>query len=216
MEKMEMTVRRLAIYPRRRRPRSIAVVLLVILAAAGMYLRRTRTGTPTGGDDRSRYDQRVCTVARVVDGDTIDVSVPDGRFGTTRIRLWGVDTPEVAGSPVGKMYFGSEASAFTKAMVQGGRVRPALEPEQKTRGKYGRLLAYVYLEPSGVMLNERLLETGHAYADTRFPHVFKGRFRDLERRARRARAGLWANVQPKQWPKWRQRYENRRRQDKEP
>ena len=128
MEKMEMTVRRLAIYPRRRRPRSIAVVLLVILAAAGMYLRRTRTGTPTGGDDRSRYDQRVCTVARVVDGDTIDVSVPDGRFGTTRIRLWGVDTPEVAGSPVGKMYFGSEASAFTKAMVQGGRVRLALEP----------------------------------------------------------------------------------------
>ena len=100
--------------------------------------------------------------------------------------------------------------------MQGGRVRLALEPAQKTRDKYGRLLAYVYLDASGAMLNERLLETGHAYADRRFPHVFKDRFRDLERRAQRAGVGLWADAQPEQWPAWRQRYENWRRQDTEP
>ena len=55
--------------------------------------------------------------------------------------------------------------------------------------------------------DQDLVETGHAYADVRFDHVYKQRFVALERRARKAGIGLWATVTPEQYPPWRQRYE---------
>jgi micrococcal nuclease len=207
-----MMRRRSDIYPPlwRRRP----VVTIVLLVCAGLMVAARMGGGPASSprtanaaDDRQRYDRREATVVRVVDGDTLDVDIPDGGRAATRIRLWGVDTPEVAGSPRGAMAFGTEASTYTRNEVEGRRVRIALEPERASRDKYGRLLAYVYRLDTGEMLNERLLESGHAYADVRFDHVYKRRFAALEGRASKARAGLWAVVTPEQYPPWRQRYE---------
>jgi micrococcal nuclease len=159
------------------------------------------------GDDYSRYHDKVFRVVDVLDGDTFDIDLPDGEHTTTRIRLWGVDTPEVAGADQGEMYFGPEASAFAKKTLLGQHVRVELSPT-KTRGVYERLLAYVYVEPDGVCFNELLVETGHAYADWRFPHVRKARYKTIEGRAQRQGIGLWANVTPEQYPPWRQQMES--------
>ena len=181
----------------RRRPVLTAVLLV---ACAGAVIDRRAQ------DDYSRYHDRVFTVAAVVDGDTIDIAIADRGSPTTRIRLWGVDTPEIGGTSEPSMYYGPEASAYTEAMLDGGKVRLLLSPT-KTRGLYGRLLAYVYVESTGQMLNEELVATGHAYADWRFPHPFKRRFKELETKARRQGLGLWSSVIPDLLPPWRRRME---------
>lgn len=157
-------------------------------------------------DDYTRYHNQVFTVANVVDGDTLDIAVPNGQYPHTRIRLWGVDTPEVAGSRADEMHFGPQASAFAKCTLLGREVRIELSPT-KTRGLYGRLLAYVHLVPEDDSFNELLIEGGYAYADWRFWHPLKKSYKTLEKRARNHGAGLWAAVKFDDKPAWRQRME---------
>ncbi len=176
----------------------IGVGLLAVLVVARLRL--------PGGSDHARYHQKRFTCVNVVDGDTIDINLPDGKYPSTRIRLWGVDTPETGHSPQGAMFFGDEASAFTRSLVLDKPVRLLLAPD-RTRGKYGRLLAYVTLDGGETMLNEEIIRRGFGYADSRFDHVWKQRFVTIEQRARKQQLGLWQQVTLEQMPAWRQRYE---------
>jgi micrococcal nuclease len=176
---------------------------MFLIAAAAVLIGRRFTA-PASGDDYARYHRKVFTVAKVVDGDTVDLDVPDGRHAHTRVRLWGVDTPEVAASGRGEMYYGPEASAYTKAALDAREVTVTLV-QNKTRDRYGRLLAYLTLPGDDKTFNERLIETGHAYADWRFDHPYKEQFLAAERQARKRRQGLWASVRADQMPPWRLR-----------
>jgi micrococcal nuclease len=182
-------------------------VVVVTAVTAGILCDRVTRVAPQK-DDHTRYHDRSFRVARIVDGDTLDIAVPDGNKSVTRIRLWGVDTPEAAQSPQGEMYFGPEASSFARKTLRGRTVHVVLSPD-KTRGKYGRLLAYVYLERGGRMFNEMLLEEGYAYADLRFRHHYYRQFKEVEKRARRAERGMWAKVTLEQMPGWKQRFERK-------
>lgn len=129
----------------------------------------------------------VARVTRVVDGDTIRVSL-DGRDET--VRYIGVDTPETKkpGTPV--QCFGKRASAENERLVEGERVR--IEPGAEERDRYGRLLAYVRRDRDGLFVNERLLRGGFARTLTIAPNDrYAARFRVVEGRARLARTGLW-------------------------
>jgi micrococcal nuclease len=150
--------------------------------------------------DYEKYNAETFTVIKVVDGDTLDVDVPDGDRDSTRIRLWGVDTPETKSPKIQPMYFGREASEFTTKLTLGNKVTLYLEP-QKTRGYYGRLLAYVQL-PNKRFLNEALLTEGYAYAELRYPHSFYRKYSQLEAAARGQKKGLWQNVTREQLPEW--------------
>ncbi|HEY8477771.1 MAG TPA: thermonuclease family protein [Chloroflexota bacterium] len=123
-------------------------------------------------------------VREVVDGDTLDVSI-DGEV--RRLRLIGVDTPEVHGQVE---CYGREASDRTKALAPPGTpVR--LEKDVSETDQYGRLLRYVYL-PDGRMLNEVLVREGYAQVATFPPDVrYQDRFLDAQRQAREEGAGLW-------------------------
>jgi micrococcal nuclease len=180
-------------------------VLVAVLAGVdrlGLLRRHTEPR-----DDWLRYDGKVFAVPYVVDGDTIDLDVPDvvQNRPHTRVRLWGVDTPEKARDGQPGMYYADQATAFTTQQVLGKPVRVQLHPGKGTRDRYRRLLAYVALPDAQETLNERLVETGSAYADRRFGHVHMDRFLQLEERARREGRGLWQAVTPQQWPPWRQR-----------
>jgi len=153
--------------------------------------------------DFEKYHTKTFTVINVVDGDTIDIDIPDGQYAHTRIRLWGVDTPETKHPRTGVMYFGPEAAEFTKKLVLGKKVTVYLE-EHRTRGYYGRLLAYVQL-PDDRFLNEVLLTEGFAYADTRFRHSFYHKYQQLEAAARSQKKGLWEKITPEQMPQWHRR-----------
>jgi micrococcal nuclease len=175
------------------------VLAIVVADRAGLF-----TGAVTGDD--TRYQNAVCTITYVSDGDTFDIDIPDGRKPKTRIRLWGVDCPEIAHGPdENDAWFGREAADFVQEHFEGRRVRIALDPNRSPRDKYGRLLAYVYADENGEMLNEQLVEAGLAYADQRFDHIFKHRFVQLEKRASKARNGLWEGLTLDRMPAWRQR-----------
>jgi micrococcal nuclease len=154
--------------------------------------------------DIAKYHGKIFTVTKVIDGDTIDIDIPDGNYNHTRIRLWGVDTPETKDPRTGPMYFGKEASDFATKLALGKRVTIYLEKEKNSRDKYHRLLAYIQL-PDGTFLNEVLLSEGFAYADLRFKHGLYNKYKQLESVARNQKKGLWANITPEQMPKWRQK-----------
>jgi micrococcal nuclease len=124
-------------------------------------------------------------VERVVDGDTIVVR------GVGRVRLIGVDTPETVHPSRPVEFFGREASAFAKRLLQGQRVR--LEYDREPTDRYGRTLAYVHLA-DGTFVNAEIIRRGYGHAYTRFPFRHLDRFRQLEREAREAGRGLWGRA----------------------
>lgn len=186
-----------------RRVRRITVVGLLVIVLGLILSQRLGVWGALPGDDYKRYDGKIFRVVKVVDGDTLDIDIADVKNNkpTTRIRLWGVDTPETRHPRLGVMYFGPEASDFAKSVALDKDVTIQLEPFQESRGKYGRLLGYVYL-PGGKMLNEELIEQGYGYADERFRHILKDKFGQLQKEAQGQKVGLWKNVQADQWPEW--------------
>ena len=175
---------------------TIGLVLTVLIAAdrMGVFGRRVR-------DEVETYHSKTFRVVKVVDGDTLDVDFPDSGAGysTTRIRLWGVDTPETKKKNTPVQYFGPEATEATRRLCLNRAVRVELEEGRNRRDKYGRLLAWVYL-PDGRLLNRVLVEEGLAYADPRYDHHLKREFRRLQKEARKARRGLWRGVNQSDLP----------------
>jgi len=87
-----------------------------------------------------------------------------------------------------------EATAFTKKMVQGKRVRLEFDQANAHIGhsdKYRRTLAYVFLE-DGTFLNAEIIKQGYGFAYTRFPFKYMDEFRRYQREAREQNRGLWA------------------------
>jgi micrococcal nuclease len=133
----------------------------------------------------------LATVTRVVDGDTVYVRAGSRSFD---VRLLGIDTPETVDPhrPVG--CFGPEASAYTKHLLTGGRVR--LVYDRQRRDRYGRWLAYVYLLRDGrppLFVNARLVRAGYARTLSIPPNTaHASELAELEREAALAGLGLWS------------------------
>ena len=113
-------------------------------------------------------------VVRIIDGDTLDTS-------RGRIRLFGVDTPEV-GEPCA-----TEATERLREL-SGNTIR--LQNGPRLTDTYGRILDYVYTA-GGVSIDEALVREGLATAWTQ-----DGQHRDylvgVEREAQETGAGcLW-------------------------
>lgn len=131
-------------------------------------------------------------VVRVLDGDTIEV-LKEGR--PVRVRLYGIDTPERGQA------FGSVARRFTADLCFGQNV---LLREHGT-DRYGRILADVIL-PDGRVLNQELVRAGLAWWYREYAPEAR-ELEALEREARVARRGLWAD--PYAVPPWEFRRERR-------
>lgn len=127
------------------------------------------------------------TVKRVVDGDTLKI---DYNGKEESVRLIGVDTPESVHPDESKnTEFGKKASEFSKNYLEGKQI--SLEFDVQERDKYGRLLAYVYL--NGIMYNKTLLEEGYAKIATYPPNVkYVDDFTKIQEEARNNKKGLWA------------------------
>ena len=125
-------------------------------------------------------------VERVIDGDTIHVRFEGKRY---TVRLIGVDTPETVHPTKAVQYFGREASAFTKAALEGKTVLLQKDRTGDTVDRYGRRLRYVLLD--GDNFNARLIRDGYAHAYRRFPFSKRTEFIQLEEQARRRGIGLW-------------------------
>lgn len=124
-------------------------------------------------------------VARVIDGDTIVLT------SKRRVRLQGIDTPEVARNGHPGKPWSAEATRFTQKFVDraGGRVRLTFTDERLDR--YDRVLAFVWSED--ICLNEELVREGLAKArlDYRFTGIMRTRLRNAQDEAKASGAGIW-------------------------
>lgn len=177
--------------------RMVAALLLLLWACSAPQVVLDVQAPATRLEEPPGYE--TATVTRVVDGDTIEATVteitPGPAAGQTQvgqtydIRLIGIDTPESVkpGTPV--ECFAKEASAATKALLEGQEVRLVKDVEEADR--YDRLLRYVYLGDE--MANARLVTNGYAHAYTYPPNVrHADLFVQLEREAREGERGLWS------------------------
>src|SRR3954454_12489659 len=161
---------------------AVALVLAGALALSGRDTDLGAGSLQTSPEKDGPRGTTNATVTKNTDGDTLRLS------GIGRVRLIGVDTPEVYG---GVECYGHEASAFTERVLPPGtrvRYRLGVEP----RDRYGRALAYVWLR-DGRFFNLMLVQQGYAQVLTIPPNVdYADRFREAQQRARQAERGLWS------------------------
>ena len=119
---------------------------------------------------KSCYNFRVVEINRVVDGDTIDVTIDLGfdLFKKERVRVAGVDTPEKRTRDLEEKELGIEATNWLKEKLDGAIsgdddliIRTELVGGM---GKYGRLLGWLYIGDAESSLNEQMIEEGYAWA----------------------------------------------------
>lgn len=123
------------------------------------------------------------TVTGIVDGDTLDVA-----FRGERVRLIGIDSPEVGGDA---QCFGREASAHAAELVPAGTA-VVLRFDVEERDRYGRLLVYLW-RADGLFVNEAMVRDGYASVSTVPPNVtHEARFLAAERTAREEGRGRWS------------------------
>ena len=145
-------------------------------------------GKDKATQDKANTKRGYYEVLKVVDGDTFWILNANNE--REKIRLIGIDTPEKRNSGRKKIgYYGEEASQYTEELLEGKYVR--LEYDVQLSDRYGRTLAYVYLE-NGSLLNDLLVREGYATVATFPPNVkYVDLFITSEEYARSRSLGLW-------------------------
>ena len=126
-------------------------------------------GAMTPPSRKSCYNFRVISIDKVVDGDTIDVTIDLGfdLYKKERVRVAGVDTPEKRTRNLEEKALGLDATAWIKDHLEGAIdgdddliIRTELDGGV---GKYGRLLGWLYIGDATVSLNEKMIDEGYAW-----------------------------------------------------
>ncbi|KPV41004.1 hypothetical protein AN478_03450 [Thiohalorhabdus denitrificans] len=176
--------------------------MLVLLPAPGapgseVYRWEDEDGTVHYGDRPPPQAERIAgtkpdpaeagelrEVERVLDGDTLELA------NGTRVRLIGLNAPEVAHGGDPAQRGGPEARRFLRDLLAGRRVR--LERGAEETDRYDRTLAHVFTA-DGTSVNALLLRRGHAHVAVHPPNLSRvADYFAAERQARRDRRGIWA------------------------
>ena len=109
-------------------------------------------------------------INRVLDGDTIDVTIDLGfdLYKKERVRVAGVDTPEKRTRDLEEKKLGIDATNWLKEKLEGA-ISGDDELSVRTElvggvGKYGRLLGWLYIGDEELSLNEQMITEGYAWA----------------------------------------------------
>ena len=127
-------------------------------------------GAMTPPSRKSCYNFRVTEINRVVDGDTIDVTIDLGfdLYKKERVRIAGVDTPEKRTRDLEEKALGIDATNWMKEQLEdaiNGESELTIRTELKGgMGKYGRLLGWLYVGDADISLNEAMIIAGYAWS----------------------------------------------------
>ncbi len=125
--------------------------------------------------------QNLHEVIRVYDGDTIQID--DGR----KIRLIGVDAPEVESPYTREEPCGSQSRKHLEGLLAGRKV--FIKEGEEPYDRFKRTLAYVYADD--ILVNGRMIRDGWARVYVRFDYEYKDLFKAYEREARARGIGIW-------------------------
>jgi micrococcal nuclease len=137
---------------------------------------------------------QTASVVTVHDGDTITVRVGGH---TEKIRLVGIDSPELQDERQPYRDAGYAARNYARSRLGGETVILEAEPRQGDRDAYGRLLRYVILD-DGTNINEEMVRKGYAHVFDKFNFTLKPRFKAAEADAKHEKLGVWA-LPPGRW-----------------
>ena len=119
---------------------------------------------------KSCYNFRVTEINRVLDGDTIDVTIDLGfdLYKKERVRVAGYDTTEKRTRNLEEKALGIDATNWLKEKLE-STINGDGELSVRTElvggvGKYGRLLGWLYIDDSEISLNEQMIDEGYAHA----------------------------------------------------
>ena len=133
-------------------------------------MRENPMGAMVPPSRKSCYNFRVVEINRVLDGDTIDVTIDLGfdLYKKERVRVAGVDTPEKRTRDLEEKELGIHATNWLKEKLDGAIagdddlvIRTELVGGM---GKYGRLLGWLYIGDATLSLNELMIDEGYAWA----------------------------------------------------
>jgi len=129
-------------------------------------------------------------VEKVVDGDTDDVLM-NGKV--VRLRLIGMDTPEVVDPRKPVQCFGREASAEGHKLLENQWVRLEYDAVTGKTDIYGRTLAYLFL-PDGTLYNEFMIREGfaHEYDYQNQKYKYRAQFQAAQKAAQSEGLGFWS------------------------
>ena len=135
-----------------------------------MHLQNISMGAMTPPSRKSCYNFRVIKIDRVLDGDTIDVTIDLGfdLYKKERVRVAGVDTPEKRTRNLEEKALGIDATNWLKKELEdvlAGDDELIVRTELHGGvGKYGRLLGWLYVGDEELSLNEQMITQGYAHA----------------------------------------------------
>jgi micrococcal nuclease len=157
----------------------------------GLWDRNVNGGTKKGNSPGKSVTS-LMRVERVFDGDTVSVMV-GGR--AEKLRLTGIDAPEMAQRPWGK-----KARQHLEALIAGSSWSVSIERDVVERDKYGRLLGYIR-NSEGRLINEMMVRDGYAVLYTFPPNVkYVDLFTSAQREAREKKLGIWSRNGLRQEP----------------
>jgi len=128
-------------------------------------------------------------VLSVIDGDTVDVMVEGKK---ERIRLLGIDAPEMGFEGKKEMCFAKESRNALVELIGDQTIIIASDSSQADRDGYNRLLRYISL-PDGTLVNKRMVEEGYAreYVFKSLPYQQRQEFQDAQQKAESEHVGMW-------------------------
>ncbi len=182
---------------RRRQLSRFAFLTLFLLTV--VYAIYSHASTPANPSD---LDGQRVAVHDVYDGDTITILTPSG--GLEKLRLKGIDAPELARGEMPSEHFAMESKRYLFSRIDGRQITIRFDGTER-RDRYGRLLAFIYLTDNDC-INLSLVQNGYAYVDRRFDSFMRSQLGQAEGEARKKSRGLWKEVTDDQQPQWRQEW----------
>ena len=114
--------------------------------------------------DQTDFSYRVNKVTKVVDGDTIDVVIDLGFdiMYKSRVRLFGIDTPESRTRDLVEKKYGLMSKDFLKDKLKNAEKIVIKTHKGEETGKFGRILGEIFCD--NVNINQQMCDVGHAVA----------------------------------------------------
>lgn len=165
---------------------NLLVSVIFIVVAVFYFLNENKSSI---GD---KTTSSLIPVLSVVDGDTVTVKIGKRE---EKIRLIGIDAPELAQKP-----WGYKSKEFLQSIISSSGWKVSIEYDIDKRDKYGRLLGYLRTS-DGQLINKKILENGYAMLFTLPPNVkYVTEFTEAQYYARKNKLGIWSDKGLKERP----------------